>query len=186
MPFGLEVSCRSRMVSPAPMDEWTECGKVGGCARENIGGLPCCTVPPCERGHVAPTDATGHECSPRSSRSVAGQGDAATGAAVAGRRHGGRLWLGAKQIKTSLPLTTVNRASGLALCVQDLAGRAHLQLSARGGGGRVQSIGGAIRGCGSGHGGTNGARVSSGGWVGICGCGRRSDWRGRKGRRARR
>lgn len=52
----------------------------------------------------------------------------------------------------SLPLTTVNGASGLALCVKDLGSRAHLQLSAGGGGRRVQSIGGAIRGCCSGHG----------------------------------
>jgi hypothetical protein len=68
---------------------------------------------------------------------------------------------------TSLPLTTVDGASRLALCVKNLAGRAHLQLSARIGGGRVQSIGGAIRGRGSGHGGTDGARVSSVGGTGI-------------------
>lgn len=54
--------------------------------------------------------------------------------------------------KVSLPLTAVDRASGLALCVNAFARRAHLQLSARGGG-RLQSIGrsGRRRG-GSGHG----------------------------------
>jgi hypothetical protein len=90
---------------------------------------------------------------------------------------------GLKQIKTSLPLTTVDRATRLALCVKALASRAHLQLSARVGGGRVQSIGGAVRGRSSGHGGTDGARVSSVGGSGIVVVGR-SDRRGRKGRPA--
>lgn len=54
--------------------------------------------------------------------------------------------------KASLPLTAVYRASGLALCVNAFASRAHLQLSASGGG-RAQSIGRAIGGRGgSGHG----------------------------------
>jgi hypothetical protein len=79
------------------------------------------------------------------------------------------MWCGSacKQIKTSLPLTSVNRAARLARCVKGLASRAHLQWSARVGSGRVQSIGGAVRGCGSGHGGTDGARVSSVGGSGI-------------------
>jgi hypothetical protein len=54
-----------------------------------------------------------------------------------------------KPIK-SLPLTSVNGASRLALCVKDLASRAHLRLSASSGGGRVQSIGGAVQSRGGG------------------------------------
>jgi hypothetical protein len=80
-----------------------------------------------------------------------------------------------------LPLTSVDGASRLALCVKNLAGRAHLQLSARIGGGRVQSIGGAVRGRGSGHGGTDGARTG----IVVVGAGaiggegeRASGWRG--------
>jgi hypothetical protein len=75
--------------------------------------------------------------------------------------------VGSEVNKTSLPLTTVDGASRLALCVQNLASRAHLQRSASVGGGRVQSIGGAIRGRSSGHGGTDGARVSSVGGPGF-------------------
>jgi hypothetical protein len=64
----------------------------------------------------------------------------------------------------SLPLTTINGARRVALCVKSLARRAHLQLSARVRGGRVQSIGGAVRGRGSEHGETEDARESS--WAG--------------------
>jgi hypothetical protein len=85
------------------------------------------------------------------------------------KRHGRLVVVGSrvKQIRASLPLTAVDGASRLALCVKNLASRAHLQLSARCGGGRVQSIGGTVCGCGSGHGGTDGARESSVGGSGM-------------------
>lgn len=78
-----------------------------------------------------------------------------------------------KRIGASLPLATVNGTSRLALCVEDLARRAHLRLSARVGGGRVQSIGGGVRGRGSEHGGTGLLRGWTRGLVAVCGCGRK-------------
>jgi hypothetical protein len=56
------------------------------CGEKSIGGLRGCTVSLCERGHVAPTDATAHERSPRSSRSVARQDNVASRADVMGEQ----------------------------------------------------------------------------------------------------
>jgi hypothetical protein len=110
-----------------------------------------------------------------SSRRAGGQ--RAVRHSVLGQAGGGAR---ARQINSAgLPLASVNGASRLALCVQGLGRRAHLQRSASGGCRRVQRIGGAVCGRGSGHGGTSGARESSvGGSAGWCG--RRSDLRGER------
>ena len=147
-----------------------------------IGGLRCRTVSPCDCPHVALPDGAGRGCGPTSLRSVAGQDNAAAEGAVEEQKTrdaGGRSSM--KQMGVRLPLTTINGACGLALCVKDLARRAHLRLSARIGGGRVQSIGGAVCGRGSGHGGDRRRAGELVGGPGFVVVGGRSDLRGGKG-----
>lgn len=117
-----------------------------------IGGQRCCTVAPCDCSHVAPGNSSGRDDGAASAQSVVRQASAAV------RDTGGMRGRRSKHMvrSLSLPLTTVDGAAGLALCVEDLASRAHLQLSARGRGGRVQRIEGAVRSRGSGHGGDGG------------------------------
>jgi hypothetical protein len=140
---------------------------------------------PCGRGHVAPTDATGHEGRPRSSRSVARQYNAATGAVVVGSRHGVQAVVGCEANKDTL--TSDHRRRGFQACAVRLEPCQSCSSSVVGQGWRRPGSE-HWRSCSRLRQWTWRDRRRAGelrGWVGICGCGSRRSWRGRKGRPAR-
>jgi hypothetical protein len=134
--------------------------------RACLAGRPCCTVPPCDRLHVTqglpssgglyPVPMLGSRLARTVQVRVRVHADSARRWCARGAGTGVFVCVYVcgqdRAVAESSPLGGVDGASGLALCVNSLCRRCHVQFRAGGRGVVVQSIGSAVGGRGGGHG----------------------------------